>query len=488
MRGAVLAWGGLWLALIGAGHARFFGDPGAFWHLRAGEQVPAWLVDHTPLLANNFQHPQWLSQYWFTQLFMAEVHRWAGFDGLLLATAALLAGLFVWLWQRLRGAGVHPLLAGVLVGVGLAICAMHFYARPHLVTFVGIAVVVAWLLDYEQGRCAEGALLGLVPLFLAWANSHGGVLAGIVIVVAVLGGRLVRRQLGIVGGVVLLLVPLTPLVNPSGWALIELWRTILASQVIPLVIREHAAPRADQLEVWLAGGLLLLYLACLLGTRGPRPLTWYVPLLLAALASTRVRHLPLFALATLVVLADLVPHVGWITRLRARGSEWFTVPPAAVPWRWGRWSAVATLLAGALTVSMIVTRLRAEPVVSVPGLAQVQSEVAPLAVLPALQAWAQAHPGARLWNDANFGGFLMYYLPQVPIAFDDRCELFTDQELWIYLTVAQREPSRIEELSRQLGCALLLVEAEQALDRYLQSAPAWRLVQRGTSAVVYERR
>ena len=74
----------------------------------------------------------------------------------------------------------------------------------------------------------------------------------------------------------------------------------------------------------------LFYLACLVGAL-PRPrVTWLLPVVWLALACSRVRNAPLFALTAALALAEFLPQVRWARWLSDRGSVIFRLQPAGL--------------------------------------------------------------------------------------------------------------------------------------------------------------
>src|SRR6185436_4319867 len=97
---------------------------------------------------------------------------------------------------------------------------LHWLARPHIFTFLFIAVW-AYLLENEKSR------LWLFPLImLLWANTHGAFIAGFVILAGHVTGWLwesIQKQATRERGQRLLVIGVTSLavtfLNPAGWRL-----------------------------------------------------------------------------------------------------------------------------------------------------------------------------------------------------------------------------------------------------------------------------
>jgi hypothetical protein len=431
---------------------------------------------------------------------LAGVYRLAGLDGLLLATATVLAGLYTWMAHRLLRAGVHPLLAVFLVACAILASSHHFHPRPHLLTIVLMGWTFARLCDWEAGRISTGRLFWLVPLFLLWANVHGGMAGGVaMLAVCVVGWTLAgwtqwcgpvasRWQLVMLVALVVT-CGLTALVNPFGIALLRVWFSLMTSAVLPEIIEEHAPLRFSPVgwSVLLFG---LFYVLALIGTLPRRPrVTWLVPLLWLVLSWTRIRHGPLFAITAVTALADMLPEVRWAGWLARRGSVLFLLrPPEGQSDRIGldwRAAVVPTVL---VSVAALL-QLAAIPLpVLGRGWAMLDRTLWPVDLLPELRAYARNQPdGTAIFNEMHFGGFLICYTPRLRVFIDDRCELYGEEGLLAYARAVRDDPGQIEWWAREYGFHLALVRSGSSFDGYLQSARGWRLVRRTEAAVLFER-
>jgi hypothetical protein len=151
----------------------------------------------------------------------------------------------------------------------------------------------------------------------------------------------------------------------------------------------------------------------------------------------------------------------------------------------------------ALALALQVNRVQAPLVGS--GWARLNPEFVPVELTPELQAYAASRPaGTRIFNDANFGGYLIYHTPSLKIFMDDRCELYGDANIKYYTDTMGLPPEelgpRFEEWAGRLQFerAIVMVdpsgETKPPLAEYLGSHPErWREVGRARRAAVYER-
>ena len=168
-----------WLTLMFVGRSSMFRDSDTFWHVRVGEDIIS--TRHIPQ-ADGFSFTRngqnWTSDYWPAEIAMAAIHRLAGWDGLLTVTAAILAGTYAFVATRLLRGGVNWLAAGAILALTFLASSHQFHVRPLILTLAGVAISLNLLLEVEAGRKSLRHCWLFAPLFVLWANMHGGVLAG----------------------------------------------------------------------------------------------------------------------------------------------------------------------------------------------------------------------------------------------------------------------------------------------------------------------
>jgi hypothetical protein len=486
----------VWFALMVAGRSLMFRDPGTFWHTVLGRQV---LASGRLVVADPFSFTcggrPWFPHSWLAECLMAVVHGLGGFDGLLLVTATTLAGLYAWTAHRLIRTGLHPLPTALFVGLAIAASTTHFHVRPHIATIVLLGLTFGLLGGFEAGRIGLGRLFGLVPLFILWSNLHGGMPAGLATLgLAVLGWGVAwligwespvsrpRQVLWL--GVLVVSCGLAALVNPYGRELPRTWLAITGSPLLPQIIQEHAPPRPDDGRFWMIVALGLAYGGTLASTWPRRPrVTWLIPLVWFALALSRIRHAPLFAITALVALADFLPHSRLAAWLARPGRDLFSFSrPSALGWR-------PTVLPLAVLLAAVMLQAAG---VRVPvlgrGWARLDPADWPVDLLPVLRRVQAEHPeGTRIFNDFELGGFLIYHTPGLKVFIDDRCELYGDARLAQYWDAQTRDAARIDRWCTDERIPYALVRTGSRFDHYLARSAGWTVVQPGVAATLYAR-
>ncbi len=511
----------IWLILLVGGRSKMFRDPGTLWHVVVGQRILAsgQVIRADPFSFTRGGHP-WVADQWLAECGMAVVHRLAGWDGLLLVAATLLAGLYAWIGTRLLRGGLRLMPTILLLAVAMLAGVPQFHVRPLVATIVLLGVTFGWLVDVENGTRRRGQLWWLVPLFILWTNVHGGVLGGLGTVGLCIGGWAVsdawrfRKEVGtrsfvvrIAGPIALLLaVAATVLVSPYGLALPREWWDTLAMP-LPKIIAEHAPLELTDPIGWGTLALAAGYMVTLIGVFPQRPrVTWLVPLVWFVLALSRLRNAPLFGVTAVIALADMFPYsrVGrWLARrdlltvadrcvplLGTSSSQRLETPPHCNEreLRTGRnFSGLALVLPAVVVAAALLLQIGGVPVPVVgQGWAQFDPARWPIELLPKLQRINRSSPeGTRIFNDLNFGGFSIYYTPRLRIFIDDRCPLYGTDFLLACERARCKDPGQIDRWRRQYGFNYAVVETGEPFDRYLSKSVAWRLLQRTPVATLY---
>ncbi len=172
------------------------GDGDTGWHIRAGE----WMLDHSAVPRTDifsFTRPgqPWFAWEWLWDVGAAWLHRHWGLGAVVLASMAILCLTFALLFRLLKRRSGNSVVSIAITALAAAGSAIHWLARPHLVTWLFIVIFLHLIERAREGRMR---LLWWTPaLTVIWTNLHGGFLAGVVILGAYAAGELVRAMLAI---------------------------------------------------------------------------------------------------------------------------------------------------------------------------------------------------------------------------------------------------------------------------------------------------
>ena len=96
------------------------------------------------------------------------------------------------------------------------------------------------------------------------------------------------------------------------------------------------------------------------------------------------------------------------------------------------------------------------------------------------------HLGGPLYNDYNFGGYLLWQAPELPVFVDGRIEVYQGKVLDDHLRISRAEPGW-EALLDQYGVNLVIVRPERAIADALLQDSSWDLLYFDYNAVVFIR-
>ena len=308
-------------------------DTDLYWHLAAGRYiVETRTVPTVDPFSSTMLGKPWVDIYWLAQAAWYLLYQAAGLAGLSLLVAALVTLALFFVWKQLEGPiflrALIVLLAGVVSGP-------VWTARPHLITYLLTAVVAYLLFLYKWKQIDR---LWIVPLlFIVWVNTHGGYIAGFMLLGAFIVGeglsnlfrvtgseivswRRLRKVLiiSVISGTVLL-------INPHTINAILLPLKTVGIQTLQTSIDEWASPNFHQLFqqpfIW-----MLLLTLVIIGWSGRRlDVTDAITLAVFAYISFLARrNIGLFALVCAPILsrhaAALWAKSPWGQRQLSRGQ------------------------------------------------------------------------------------------------------------------------------------------------------------------------
>jgi hypothetical protein len=300
-------------------------DPDLWGHVLYGEQLlqTGHLARTDPYSWTAPNH-EWVNHEILAEAAMALSFRALGGLGLLLLKMAVgLATFLLALSIAVRGRDKEAnLVAWAFGALAVVEISFGFAARPQIFTALAL-VIELWVLgQIHQGRRLWA--IALPPLFALWINTHGGVLAGLLLLFAAAGAATVQ---GPVRKLTSKFLSARLAAGIAGNTVAWLWLAGALSAVALLV-----NPYGAELPRWLVGSVL--WLRPQISEWNPAPLGWdhaafffcvvlaamaiflsrkpwqlwqlAVLVLLAALALRSIRNTPLFCLAA---LAFVPPHL-----------------------------------------------------------------------------------------------------------------------------------------------------------------------------------
>lgn len=429
-------------------------DPDVWWHLRTAQ----WIVDHRALPQvdefswTSAQTP-WIAYSWLAELLLWGLYQSFGLKGLLLYTGAMATAIGLACYALFRHLGTDPVRSAILVLVAALGLLPLLTPRPWLFSvllFVFELDLLLW-----AGRTANRwVLLGLVPLFALWANTHIQCMTGLMVLglavaepvaIRVLVADRAPAEWRAIGFPWLLLVfalcVAATLCNPYHVRLYSVALQLLGQTRLWDRIQELTAMSFRSPSDWAVLGAALAA-AFAVGRRPIRP--WLVAALLASVYfGFRSCRDAWMVLATgLATVAYLMGQCGRERRLlgpaplpRPSNRELAEPPPAALDSGSPVGPSCVTLPAQAparraqglaVAAAVAIGWVSAWALVS-PG--PLEAKIAQLYPTKAVEFIASQHLSGPMFNVFHWGGYLMYFLPELPVGIDGRTMVHGEERI-----------------------------------------------------------
>jgi hypothetical protein len=403
-------------------------DPDVWWHVCVG----SWIVQNrafpqTGIFSRTAADHPWRAYSWGYEVLISRSYEWFSFIGMGIfgtaLTVAAAAAVFYMLYRISRRFWVAWVLSA------LAYSAFLFYIAPRPVFITAILFSFTLMLLLEAQRSGNIRLLYWLPLiFLIWANCHIQFFYGIATVGLFAGINLLQRILislrrapdSLVGSTlpagrvfaVFAGCVIATLIGPYSYHLYGVVFGYATSKIIYKMINEFQPPSFKFFNQ-------------------------YIELMLAAAGFYAIgvaKKIDPFKLALLIL--------GSIFAFRTVRDAWFVCIPAAaiIAGLFAREQDGQTAMAGGLgakdwfgvaVASLLLLALVARNVgFDTRSLDRAISKEFPVDAVNFLR---RNPVGGPIYNSFNWGGFLIFYMPQYPVSMDGRTDLYgdaMDEQYW----------------------------------------------------------
>ncbi|HEX8817206.1 MAG TPA: hypothetical protein VF753_17055, partial [Terriglobales bacterium] len=396
-------------------------DSDIWWHLKVGDWIIShFALPHTGILSRTAANLPWVAYSWGYEVILSRFYAWFGLIGLgvfgTLLTLALACAIY-WMMLRLSANFWFACIGAIAV-----YCSFLFNGtpRPFFFSMILFTITLTWILDANRsGRVQHLYWLPLV--FFLWANIHIQFIYGLFLLGLFVGVNAIQR---IANALDIEPQFLKPPSLPLG-TLIAIFTACFAATLIGpnfyhpyVVVFEYSKAKFSYNVIIELQPLSF------------RGYSHYMELLIAGAGFYAVgwqKKLDLFKLSLLTI--------GSVVAFRTMRDAWFIVLPAAA-------------CAADAYFAQTHKAEESQPSQSWPELAGVAAAVAVLLAIAAgsvgftqrdLDRTISNHypvnainflrrnpaPGP-LYNNLNWGGFLMWYMPDYPVAIDGRNDLYGD--------------------------------------------------------------
>jgi hypothetical protein len=446
------------------------GDIG--WHIRLGLRTLSGDLPRADTFSSTAPGKPLVGMEWLAEVCYALTWRLAGLNGVVALAGVLIGCVAAGLYLVQRARGVPILVALPLTLAGMALTSIHWIARPHLFSLVLTLWWSDWLWRYwRDGR--RSRLYMLPPVMVLWVNLHGGFVGGLILLATAVAvawlfpgsnGQTNKRDLTLTLIASLLGTGLTP----WGWSWVGYFLAYFRDPLVTAYTQELQSPDFHTFVGRLFLALMLLLAASwIFGGRAPtfhnetrndgesihtgrppEPFAWATAAVWTIVACTAIRGVPLWAVVVTPLLSESLT-----TWLRALAGDAGRSVPAwlsstinaglrrsagveATERLVGRgvWSALTAVAVIALVANGGVLPGSDSPVMA----SQFSSRDFPVAAVAQLKQTGL--PAGRGFNTVEWGGYLIYALPQYHVFIDSRSDFYGEAMLRDYLTILDVGP------------------------------------------------
>jgi hypothetical protein len=452
-------------------------DLDIWWHLSVGD----WIVQHrafphTGIFSRTAANRPWRAYSWGYEVMLSRSYEWFGFIGMaLFGTALTIAVAIAVFWM------LHQLSGRFWVAWSLSICAYSaflFNIMPRPVFFTMMLFTITLTLILKAQRSGNMQSLYWLPLvFLLWANLHIQFIYGLFAVALFAGINLLQRlaiSLRVYPDA--LLAPTLPLarlfgvfgccvlatcVGPYSFHLYQVVFGYSTSKIIYTMITEMQA---------LSFGGVSHFLELLLAAAAFFALGWQ-------------KKIDPFKLALLVaasILAFRTTRDAWFICITAVAIIADFPAPADdcdPPIKWLEGAGVA--IAAALLLVLIARNTDFNS-------RELDRAISGQFPVDAVNFLRRNPVGGPLYNSFDWGGFLIFYMPQYPVAIDGRTDLYGDElDAQFYATEGANPSYATDPYLNEAG--LVILKSSVPLARLLPTDRRFRVIYRDELTVVLAR-
>jgi hypothetical protein len=477
---------------------RLLGDAGIGWHIRTGQWILAnHAIPHVGLFSSSMPGQPWFAWEWLYDIIVGCLDSVAGLNAVVFFSAIVIAVTFSSAFFVLQRRGSNLIVALVLILLAASASMIHFFTRPHIVSWL-FTLIWFRILDSSEQDSPEktfytraNSLWLLPPLMLVWANVHGGfpigfALLGIYWLSAIwewwgpnqdrfedalrkirAGKRsILLAKIGLVSALV-------TFANPYGWKLHVHIYGYLSNRFLMDHIDEFQSPNFHGIAQKCFAVLLLLTLAAIVThswKNGKIPISNFLIILFAVYSGLyAARNIPISSLLLILIIGP------WLS---ATFESSFS----------DRMQAVDTNLHGHLWP--IAAVLFTCWIVANPGQlgadrlidAHFDAKRFPAAAVDYIQ---QHNVEGPLFSPDAWGGYLIYRsYTQTKVVIDDRHDFYGEEFLKSYLKTIHVEPGWQDFLLQHPANALVIPKSS-ALASILLETPSWHAIYSDDVAIVF---
>lgn len=443
-------------------------DADLWWHLRAGQTM---IEQGRILLTDIFSYTRpgvsWVNAFWVSEILLSALYSLGGYFALTIFVALTGAATFYILSRRING---NPFINAFTLILAAIAAAPIWGPRPQILSFFIVALLDSWLANKRPHWWFP-------ILFALWANLHGGWIWGFLLLAAHITGNIISlyfqpesradiwketRSLLLWTTVSVLAIGL----NPNG---IAIWKLPFQQVDVSMQIQEWLSP--DFHRVDFHPFLWMIFLLLLFSPFAPKPTAWgqIIKVLgFSYLTFVAQRNIAIAAIVTVPLLAD------WMNAaLQTLTKDARIKPRRELP------LPLRTFINAVLGISLIAAALGNAYLASLPEKVEKNYPTA------AIQWIKTNHPKGQMFNSYNWGGYLLWTLPEYPVFIDGRADMYDTELIQQWQNVVNAEEDA-QSILDEWNVNFILLEPHWSIVKTLQSH-GWQTAFEDDQAIILVR-
>lgn len=461
-------------------------DTDMWWHLRAGEET--WL-NRQVYSVDTFSFTRsgqiWLNHSWLSQVMMFVLFQTGGYLALSVWVAVTAATSMALVYFQMEG---HSLLRGAILILAGAAASVVWSPRPQIMSLVLFGLVSYLLYLYKWKK--KNHLIWLVPIFLIWGNLHGGYVLGVILLGVMIGGELLNkiipgktefhmdwpeiRKLVFWASSGMLAV----LINPFGIGMWKIPFNTVGVKALQDLISEWASPDFHQLfqqpMLWM---LFLIFIAIGISKKTIDGTDLLSLIVFSWFAFTARRNFGPFAMVSAPVISRHLHDIFENWKSEGKNKNKLSATSGNISDNTRNWINLAIIV-----LLVVAASWKAVDVNKTSFVREKESEIFPSQAVDILLN--ENNPG-KIFNEYNWGGYLIWHLRDFQVFVDGRTDLYGDEILDDYLAVVkvQKGWNQILDINK---IDILLIKSGSNLEIFAKNK-GWHTIYKDSIAVVLGR-
>lgn len=447
-------------------------------HITLGNYILSGTIPDSNILSYTKPNEPRPPYEWGSQVLIALANNYLELDGVIFLFAIIIAFSFSFIYQNSIKNNRTPVVSFLLTIIAIAASSIHWLPRPHVFTFLLLAV---WTDQLQKARLSKTSSLLIFPILMViWANLHGGFIFGLLAWLAYFAGVLWEKIAKVENDNLNLLrfariglcsIPAT-FITPDGW---NNWKGVLGNNSIYILknTQETNSPNFLLPEMWPFLLLLVLTIVILSLTRNKiHAGQGFLIAGMAVLSLSMVRNIPLFCIIAVPILSQAAKKI--LSRFQAWSGLEENMAVLQEKSVKGLWSTIFLVL---ICSNILLQRSN-----GITSANQFNSKIFPVAAVD----WLEKNPqSGNIFNEFNWGGYLeMRLWPQL-VFLDSQTDFYGEGLVREYQQVISADKNW-EQIINKYDIQWLLIGRQSPLNVELGSnSKNWELLYSDNIAVIY---